>query len=136
MVQEWTLQQQLSALNELFQTQMDNNLKRYQLEFRFWPVLNQLWQAEGMTQIELAKTCDIPSYTITRVLDHLQTLGFIERRQEPENRRVFRIFLTIEGKAIKQDLMVEVERVEQELLNRLAPQQQALLKNLLQQLIN
>ncbi|MCJ8301997.1 MarR family transcriptional regulator [Shewanella sp.] len=115
----------VSHLNIDLQNALDEKLKRYHLDIKLWPVLFALWQEEGITQTELSKRCDVANYTMTRLLDQLQTQGLIHRHQEADNRRAFQIFLTDIGKALEQDLICEAERVNDNFLVNLSEDEQA-----------
>lgn len=52
---------------------------------------------EGPIQAELAKRFFKDPHSITRIIDVLEQRGFIERRSEKSNRRIFRIFVTEKG---------------------------------------
>ena len=121
----------VSHLNVELQNELDQQLKRYQLDIKLWPVLFSLWQEEGITQTELSKRCDVANYTMTRLLDQLQVQGLITRHQESDNRRAFQIFLTDEGKALEQDLIREAERVNEKFLVNLEPEERQQLMQLL-----
>ena len=121
----------VSHLNVELQNELDQQLKRYHLDIKLWPVLFSLWQEEGITQTELSKRCDVANYTMTRLLDQLQVQGLITRHQEADNRRAFQIFLTIEGKALEQDLICEAERVNEKFLANLADDEKQQLMQLL-----
>lgn len=121
----------VSHLNVELQNELDQQLKRYQLDIKLWPVLFSLWQEQGITQTELSKRCDVANYTMTRLLDQLQVQGLITRHQESDNRRAFQIFLTDEGKALEQDLIREAERVNEKFLVNLEPEERQQLMQLL-----
>ena len=70
-----------------------------------WIVLNGLWEKEGVTQNELAERTYKGSSNITRILDQLEKKKIIYRRPCTEDRRSFRIYLTDEGKRLKDDLL-------------------------------
>ncbi|PMG76636.1 MarR family transcriptional regulator [Shewanella sp. 10N.286.51.B7] len=126
-----SLYYQVSHLNIMLQNELDQRLKRYDLDIKLWPVLFSLWQEEGISQTELSKLCDVANYTMTRLLDQLQVQGYITRHQESDNRRAFQIFLTDAGKALEQDLIREAEWVNQKCLARLDEQEQQTLLQLL-----
>ena len=92
----------VSHLNVSLQNELNERLRRYDLDIKVWPVLFTLWQEEGITQTELSKRCDVASYTMTRLLDQMQNQGLITRFQELDNRRAFKIFLTDGAKAMEQ----------------------------------
>ncbi|MEZ9596875.1 MarR family winged helix-turn-helix transcriptional regulator [Shewanella sp. 10N.261.52.F9] len=121
----------VSHLNVDLQNELDQRLKRYQLDIKLWPVLFSLWQEEGVTQTALSKRCDVANYTMTRLLDQLQQQGLITRHQDAENRRAFQIYLTDNGKALEQDLVREAERVNETFLNNLAEEERELFLALL-----
>ncbi|MCH4294089.1 MarR family transcriptional regulator [Shewanella sp. 3B26] len=121
----------VSHLNVAIANELDQRLRRYQLDIKLWPVLFALWQEEGITQTELSRRCDVANYTMTRLLDQLQVQGLITRHQEADNRRAFQIFLTDEAKALEQDLICEAERVNEKFMAELDDEEQALLMKLL-----
>jgi DNA-binding MarR family transcriptional regulator len=80
-----------------------------------WAVLARVENSEGLKQIELAETLDLQPITLTRLIDRLCDSGLIERRSDPDDRRVKRLYLTpaarpvLDGLArIGKDLMTTV----------------------------
>lgn len=59
-----------------------------------WQVLTQLKRNEGSNQGALAETLDMEPITLCRIVDRLQEAELVERRQDPADRRVWRLFLT------------------------------------------
>lgn len=51
-------------------------------------------RAEGLSQTCLAEVLDIETPTLNRTLDGLEKLGFLERRPDPNDKRVRQVFLT------------------------------------------
>ncbi len=49
---------------------------------------------EGQSQADLAERLDIRTPSMNRTLDHLEQQGLIERRADPRDKRVRRLFLT------------------------------------------
>ena len=121
----------VSHLNVSLQNELNERLHRYDLDIKVWPVLFSLWQEEGLTQTELSKRCDVASYTMTRLLDQMQSQGLITRNQVLDNRRVFKIFLTDNAKAMEQDVIREAERVNDKFLKELSDDEQAVFMRLL-----
>jgi len=48
---------------------------------------------EGIRQVELADLLEVKPITLTRMLDQLVRDGLVERRSDPDDRRVFRLHL-------------------------------------------
>lgn len=58
-----------------------------------WTVLVRLERTEGLKQSELAEILDLQPISLTRLLDRLDENGLIERRADPNDRRVNRLYL-------------------------------------------
>lgn len=58
-----------------------------------WTVLVRLERTEGLKQTELAEILDLQPISLTRLLDRLDESGLIERRADPNDRRVNRLYL-------------------------------------------
>lgn len=58
-----------------------------------WSVLAHLRRNNGVQQKTLATLMDITPITLARHLDRLEADGWIERRDDPEDRRAKRVFL-------------------------------------------
>lgn len=62
-------------------------------------ILLRLREQEGMTHSELAEACAVEGPTISKALRRMEKAGLVERREDPADARVSRVFLTEEGKA-------------------------------------
>ncbi|GAB6181251.1 MarR family transcriptional regulator [Desulfotomaculum defluvii] len=89
-------------------TRMKNNLlhhfKDYNVTPEQWAVLNRLWQREGISPKELAELTSKDQPTTVRILAKLEKKGFITREVNPEDNRAYQIFLTSEGRDLKDKL--------------------------------
>lgn len=115
--------------------EFDNKLKEHGLTVALWPTLMCLWEEEGVTQREIAKKSKVENSTTTRTLDKLEKLALIERRNDPNSRRSFRIYLTAEGRALQEVLLPIPLALNKELLNSLEPTEQAEMLRLLQKMV-
>lgn len=59
-----------------------------------WAVLAYVARNEGSNQAALADMLDIEPITLVRLLDKLEAAGLVERRPDPADRRVRRLYLT------------------------------------------
>ena len=62
-----------------------------------WQVLVHLAQNEGIHQAGLADILEVEPITLVRILDKLQARGLVERRQHPNDRRAWLLYLTPEA---------------------------------------
>ena len=103
-----------------------------------WGVLNRLWENEGMHQSALAQRAAKDRHNITRILNLLEKNGFIFRTPDGEDKRRLNVYLTEEGKALKQKLIPIVigflqkcfEGLTQEEVQDLRRMHEHILKNL------
>lgn len=66
-------------------------------------VLTHLWQKDGLYQSELALCTNRNRANVTRIIDILEREGIVERRDNPNDRRVFQIYLTELGKSLRKE---------------------------------
>ena len=79
-------------------------------------VLARLRVEQGMNQAQLAERMLKDRPNMTRILNQLEKRGFIERRPDDSDRRVFRIYLTERGLEAGKELMPIFEQHLDELL--------------------
>jgi len=113
----------------------DTELKKRGLSLALWPTLMCLWEEEGVTQRDIALKSKVESSTTTRTLDKLVALGLVERRDDPNSRRSFRIYLTEAGKALKTSLLPIPLAINTALLSSLEVEEQGEIVRLLQKMV-
>jgi len=70
-------------------------------------LLRLLWEREGRSHGELAAAMGVAPATVTRMIQRMERAGFVERRRDPADERLSRVYLTRRGRAVRQ----EVERI-------------------------
>ncbi|HSO37158.1 MAG TPA: MarR family winged helix-turn-helix transcriptional regulator [Labilithrix sp.] len=70
-----------------------------------WIVLVRLWEEDGRTQTDLGASTFRDRPTMSRILDGMEKRGVLERRADPDDARVWRIYLTAQGKALRKKLV-------------------------------
>jgi len=84
----------INDVARLLKTYADQSARRYGATRAQWAVLSRLNRCEGLKQSELAEILDLQPISLTRLLDRLAENGLIERRPDPHDRRVNRLYLT------------------------------------------
>jgi MarR family transcriptional regulator, transcriptional regulator for hemolysin len=84
----------LHDVARLLKRRFEQNARGAGLTRSQWQVLAHLAQNEGIHQGKLAELLDIEAITLGRIVDKLQTLGLIERRPHPSDRRIWLLHLT------------------------------------------
>ena len=80
-----------------------------------YAVLKVLADADGQTGAELGARLGIDSATTTGVADRLAASGLLERRPDPQDRRLQRLFLTPEARSRQPALDREMDQLNREI---------------------
>jgi MarR family transcriptional regulator for hemolysin len=83
----------LHEVARLLRKRFEQNARDSGLTRSQWQVLTYLAQNEGINQKGLAELLEIEPITLGRILDKLETLGLIERRPHPTDRRTWLLHL-------------------------------------------
>ena len=83
----------LHEVARLLRKRFEQNARVSGLTRSQWQVLTYLAQNEGINQKGLAELLEIEPITLGRILDKLETLGLIERRAHPADRRTWLLHL-------------------------------------------
>ncbi|GIL41159.1 MarR family winged helix-turn-helix transcriptional regulator [Roseiterribacter gracilis] len=86
---------------------------------------------EGLSQTRLAQLLEIEPVTLVKQLDRLQQAGLIERRDHPSDRRAHALYLTDAAAPLLDRMHAIGQRVHEEALAELNPDEQAILSRLL-----
>jgi len=84
----------INDVARLLKTYADQRARDLGMTRAQWAVLSRIEHAEGLKQCALADTLDLQPITLTRLIDRLCENGLIERRADPDDRRVKRLYLT------------------------------------------
>jgi DNA-binding MarR family transcriptional regulator len=79
-------------------------LAAHGVSFGHWAFLRILWESDGLTQRELSTQAGVMEPTTATALKAMEELGYIERRQLPENRKNVYVHLTPKGRALRAKL--------------------------------
>jgi DNA-binding MarR family transcriptional regulator len=75
-------------------------LKPVGIDPREFLLLRFVAASEGQSQQALAERMAIPASRMVALVDHLEEAGFLERRPDPEDRRVRGLHLTRKGRTV------------------------------------
>jgi DNA-binding MarR family transcriptional regulator len=88
-----------------------------------WRALLNLAREPGMTQAELAERVEVERITASRMVDRLMAAGFVERREDPADRRVWRLHLLPPARAIVDKLATIGAEIEAEALSHVTAEE-------------
>jgi DNA-binding MarR family transcriptional regulator len=120
----------LNHASYVLRTRMDAAFAEIGMTPRAYCVLSKAMSGE-YTQIELAELSDLDKTTMVITLDELERLGYASRRPSPADRRARIVAVTAEGAAAVADGTRIADRVHNEVLDALPPDQRDVFKSAL-----
>jgi DNA-binding MarR family transcriptional regulator len=107
---------QLVETSRLLRTYVEQRARQHGTTRAQWGVMSRLRRQEGLNQAALAEQLDLQPISLARLLDRLQSQDLIERREDPADRRAYRLFLTRTGRALVDDLDTVRTEIAHEIL--------------------
>ncbi|HSJ57447.1 MAG TPA: MarR family transcriptional regulator [Anaerolineae bacterium] len=92
------------------------------------PVLRALWAQDGLTHTDLARTLEVQPATITKMINRMEKNGFVQRRQDADDQRVWRVYVTEAGRAVQEDVRQVWRMLEQEAFEGFTMEERVLLR--------
>lgn len=80
-------------------------LAEHGVPFGHWSFLRILWESDGLTQKELSERAGVMEPTTFSAMKTMESLGWIERRQLPTNKKNIYVYLSDQGRALKEVLV-------------------------------
>ena len=95
----------LARAARLMRTRLDERLAPLGLTQAKWLILLYLFRSGGvMPQKEIAESIGVEGPTVVRVLDGLERMGLIERRDQPADRRTKDVHLTSQASMLLEQI--------------------------------
>ncbi|UCM29476.1 MarR family transcriptional regulator [Pseudomonas sp. PS1(2021)] len=80
-------------------------LTEHDVSFGHWAFLRILWESDGLTQKQLSTQAGLMEPTTFAAVKAMEKLGYVVRQQMPENKKNVHVFLTEEGRRLKDVLI-------------------------------
>lgn len=93
-------------------------------------LLHQLWETDGLPQSELIDRLGVEPPTVAKALARLEKAGWVLRRRDPHDARVWRVYLTPTGEELEEPVREIWAAVEAQGTEGLAPEERHLLRRL------
>ena len=114
--------------------EFNRGLQARQISIAEWVALRHLHDRHDLTQGELAPLLGMTRGAVSKVLDKLESKGWVTNHTKPEDHRVQVLSLTPEGARLLPQLVEIADDNERKHFGCLSVEEQATFKNLLQKL--
>ncbi len=124
----------ISDVSRLLRKRFDERARLIGVTRQQWRTLSVLKRHEGSNQGMLAELLEVEPITLGRMIDRLEEAGWVERRRDPGDRRVWRIHLTDAAQPILLQLKTIADALFVDAAVGISPEDQTQLHALLEQL--
>jgi DNA-binding MarR family transcriptional regulator len=114
----------LNDVARLLRVTYDRRIKCLGLTRSQWWVLTHLYRNDGATQSELADVLEVEKASLGRLLDRLETKGWVRREADAHDRRAKRVYLTEEVEPAMLTMRKIAASVRRDALRGLSAEQQ------------
>jgi MarR family transcriptional regulator for hemolysin len=83
----------LHDVARLLRVDADKRARAHGMTRAQWGILIWLERQSGLSQKELAELLEVEPITVARLIDRLEKSGMVERRPDPNDRRIWRLHL-------------------------------------------
>lgn len=90
-----------------------------------WRLLLLLSRHEGLNQGRLANLIEIEPITLGRMIDRMEVAGLVERRRDPSDRRVWRIYLSQRAHPMIEQLSAIADELMEQALDGITEQERS-----------
>ena len=122
----------LAQVCKLHRQHADSLLNRVGLHVGQEMLLNQLWESEGANQRQLAERMLLQPATVTNMLRRLERAGVVERREDTDDQRISRVYVSAKGRELEPAVNELWDRLEEQTFAGFTLEERILLRRLLQ----
>ncbi len=97
-------------------------------------ILEGIWYQEGSTAAELGKALILDKATLSGILDRLDDGGWIEKRQDEKDKRIFHLYPSDKANDLKEELIEVRRNGNDSLLENFSMEEKIIFKRLLRTL--
>lgn len=110
----------LSDVARLIRTAFDRRVREMGLTRAQWLVLTRLYRRPGASQSELAEMLEMDRASTGRMIDRMEKGGWLERRPDEVDRRIWRLYLTAEARKVHAKMWKTAEATVDDALGSLS----------------
>ena len=101
-----------SKTSKLLRAAADTAVQRHGLRLGQDHLLAALWAADGRTPGEIAAAVNVTTPAVTKLATRMAESGWLERRPDPHDNRLVRLWLTPAGRALQKPIEAERQALE------------------------
>ncbi len=115
---------------------LKTNLAQFDVTPVQYGILKCLWDEDGQTPKQIARTLSLDGSTITGILDRMENKNLVRRTPDPDDRRTLKVVITNQGLELRECIEEVIEEVNKRILEIFTLEEQEQLKKFLEQIAN
>lgn len=131
----YSLGYRIKLLSQILSRKFQEQLEPFGLTVFHWVVLCCLWEEDGLATSTIGERLQQVGGTLTGVLDRMEERGLIRRERDTRDRRIWRIWLTQEGKQLAEVLPPIATEIREQAMAGMAGSERELFSTLIDQAI-
>lgn len=124
----------LSQIGRAHRYHAQMGLNRLGLHIGQEMVIMHLLREDGQTQSQLADAMCVEPPTLTKMLSRMETVGWVERRGDPDDGRISRVYLTERARNLAAPMATIWDDLEARMMAGISEVEQAFLRRLMAQM--
>lgn len=112
----------IHELSRLISTTFDQAMARHKLTHGQWWAIMHIYENQGVSQSDLANVMQMGRASAGKLLERMEAKGWIERRPDPADSRVRRVYLADGVLPVMSVIGAEAEELYQAILGNLDPE--------------
>ena len=112
----------MDKIGKMFQAKIQSDLAHLDIDRSFYPLL-LIESGNGITQQELASKLLCDKVQVVRIIDYLSSNGYVERLQNPVDRRKYELTITDKARKVLPDIKKTLQNATSVATNGLSESQ-------------
>jgi DNA-binding MarR family transcriptional regulator len=133
-IPELQLSYEIRETSRILLDLLKRRIARHKVTLTQYFVMRQLWDEEGISQATLSARLQTTQAASVPMIDGLEERGLVQRVRDGADRRVTRIYLTAEGRALRATLLAYAHEISLGAVEGFTPEEFAQLRALLERL--
>lgn len=125
----------ISILYRKSQMYLAQALKNYDITSAEYPAMLFLNQKNGVTQEEMSSHLHLDKSAVTRIIQTLESKGFVAKKKDEKDQRCNRVYLTEKGFQIQEHIEKALDDWNLILMTRIEPEKGQEIYDLLMQMV-
>lgn len=106
----------LADVSRLLRRDFDRRVRKLGLTQAQWRAIAHLARKEGINQSALAERLEVAAITLGRLIDRMESAGWVRREADRSDRRASLLFLTPKAKPILEELQAHADETREILM--------------------